>query len=291
MTDPDWLTQGFEANRSRLRGVAYRMVGSWAEADDAVQESWLRLVSTDPDQVHNLGAWLTTVVARICLNMLRSRQGRREEPLEESRAPEAGIRGGAGPEDEALLADSVGAALQVVLDTLIPAERLAFVLHDLFGVPFDEIAPILGRSATAARQLASRARRRVQGGEADRAGPHHPSRPIVEAFLAAARGGDIGALAALLAPDVVLRADGAASGTGSARVVRGAEAVSAGATSFPARARWSRPALVDGRPGFVLDPGGKLLGALTMDIEGGLITAVELIGDPERLRGLVIGPL
>ena len=292
MTDTDWLTAGFEANRSRLRGVAYRMLGSGAEADDAVQEAWLRVHAAGANGVENLGAWLMTVTARVCLNMLRSRQARREEPLEPG-APDRGlgVAGTPDPETEAILADSLGVALQVVLETLSPPERLAFVLHDLFGVPFDEIAPILGRSATAARQLASRARRRVQAAEPDPDRAPHPHRGLVDAFLTAARGGDVTQLLSLLDPDVVLTADASASGTGAPRIVRGAEAVIQGATAFPARARWARAALVSGKPGLVLDPGGKLLGVLTFDIEEGRIMAVDIIGDADRLAAVRVAAL
>lgn len=294
MADTDWLTNGFEANRPRLRGVAYRMLGIAAEADDAVQEAWLRVHAAGADGVENLGAWLMTITARVCLNMLRSRQARREDLFESP--PEAKLHAAAGlgagdPESEALLADSVGAALQVVLDTLSPPERLAFVLHDLFGMPFDEIAPILGRSATAARQMASRARRRVQGADLGSDRPHHPHRAIVDAFLTAARGGDVTQLLGFLDPDVVLYADAEASGTGTPQMRRGAGAVLEGATQFPARARWARAVLVDGKPGLVLDPGGKLLGALTLEIEEGRITVVEVIGDPDRLAAISLEPI
>ncbi|HEU5002493.1 MAG TPA: sigma-70 family RNA polymerase sigma factor [Actinomycetota bacterium] len=291
MADTDWLTEAFEANRGRLRGVAYRMLGSASEADDAVQEAWLRVNAAGADGVENLGAWLMTITARVCLNMLRSQRSRREEFFESAPEAAAGLAGEADPESEAILADSVGAALQVVLDTLAPPERLAFVLHDLFAMPFDEIAPILGRSATAARQMASRARRRVQGAEMDAGRPRHPHRAIVDAFLTAARGGDVTELLGLLDPDVVLTADAGSSGFGEPRVVRGAEAVVRGATQFPARARWARAALVNGKPGMVLDPGGKLLGALTMEIKGGRITAVDIIGDVDRLVALTVAAL
>src|SRR5579859_5860679 len=227
--EQDWLAEQFEANRPHLRAVAYRMLGSLSEADDAVQESWLHLSRADSSAVKNLGGWLTTVVARVCLDQLRARKSRREDSLESAGAsvpePIMSREDGGNPEDEALLADSVGLALLVVLDALTPAERLAFVLHDLFAVPYDEIAPIVGRSPTAARQLASRARRRVQGAATDPDVDVTRQREVVDAFLAASRGGDFNALLALLDPDVVLRADHAAVHEGASREVRGAVAV------------------------------------------------------------------
>ena len=226
MDEHDWLAERFEANRTHLRAVAYRMLGSLSEADDAVQEAWLRLSRSDTSGVENLGGWLTTVVARVCLDMLRSRKSRREEPLG-AHVPEPIVsrEDGIDPEHEALLADSVGLALLVVLETLAPAERLAFVLHDMFAVPFDEIAPIVGRSPAAARQLASRARRRVQGAATAPDADLTRQREVVDAFLAASRGGDFDALLAVLDPDVVLRADRAAVQAGASREVRGAAAV------------------------------------------------------------------
>ena len=226
MDEHEWLAERFEANRTHLRAVAYRMLGSLSEADDAVQEAWLRLSRSDTSGVENLGGWLTTVVARVCLDMLRSRKSRREEPLD-AHVPEPIVsrEDGIDPEHEALLADSVGLALLVVLETLAPAERLAFVLHDMFAVPFDEIAPIVGRSPTAARQLASRARRRVQGAATVPDADLTRQREVVDAFLAASRGGDFDALLAVLDPDVVLRADRAAVPAGASREVRGAAAV------------------------------------------------------------------
>src|SRR5213594_1115757 len=240
MNQHDWMAEQFEAHRQRLRTVAYRMLGSQSEADDAVQETWLRLSRADTSGVENLGGWLTTVVGRVCLDMLRSRKSRREHPLDTTV-----IEPAADPEHEAVMADSIGLALLVVLETLSPAERVAFVLHDMFGMPFDEIAPIVGRSEVATRQLASRARRRVQG-----AGPVSDTdiasrRKIVDAFLAASRGGDFGALLSLLDPDVVLRADDAAVLIGAGREVRGAQEV---ARTFAGRARVAQPALVDGAP-------------------------------------------
>ena len=288
MDEHEFLAQQFEENRSHLRAVAYRMLGSLSEADDAVQESWLRLSRTDTSDVANLGGWLTTVVARVCLDMLRSRQTRREAPLEAS-VHEPLVRGGdsGNPEDEAILADSVGLALLVVLDTLNPAERLAFVLHDLFDVPFDEIAPIVGRSPTAARQLASRARRRMQGvGEAATTDPQADlarQRAVVDAFLAASRAGDFDALLALLDPNVVLRADQAAVAVGAASEVRGAAAV---AQQFAGRARVAQPALVNGAVGLVWAPGGapRVVFDFTITIISGKIATIALIADPERLR-------
>jgi RNA polymerase sigma factor (sigma-70 family) len=288
MDERDWLAERFETHRAHLRAVAYRMLGSPSEADDAVQEAWLRLSRTDTSDVGNLGGWLTTVVARVCLNMLQSRKSRREEPIGEQVAePAAGGRDGIDPEDEALLAEGVGLALLVVLDTLTPAERLAFVLHDLFDVPFEEVAAIVGRSPAAARQLASRARRRVQGSvppDADLA----RQRAVVDAFLAASRGGDFDALLAVLAPEVMLRADPAAVRMGVSREVRGAAAV---ASSFAGRARHARPALVDGAPAVVWAPGGRPRVVFGFTIAGGRIVGIEVLADPERLRRLDVAIL
>ncbi|MGZ5352734.1 MAG: sigma-70 family RNA polymerase sigma factor [Actinomycetota bacterium] len=282
MDDLAWLAERFEEHRTHLRAVASRMLGTTTEADDALQEAWVHLNRSDASGVENLGGWLTTIVARVCLDMLRSRTSRREEPLG-AEVPEqvAGRQGGVDPEEEALLADSVGPALLVVLETLAPAERLAFVLHDLFAVPFDEIAPIVGRSPATARQLASRARRRVQGAtevpDADRT----KQREIVDAFLAASRGGDFDALLAVLDPDVVLRADEAAVLAGASREVRGAAPV---AQTFSGRARAARPALVDGVPGLVWAQRGTPQVVFGFTIERGAIVAIDLIADPERLR-------
>ena len=284
MDDQEWLAQGFEANRAHLRAVAYRMLGSPSEADDAVQEAWLRLSRSDTGAIENLGGWLTTVVARVCLNMLSARSSRREEPLGVHLPdPAGGPEDGIDPEREALLADSVGLALLVVLDALTPAERLAFVLHDLFAVPFDEIAAILGRSPAATRQLASRARRRVQGSAPDPAADRRRQRAVVDAFLAASRGGDFEALVALLDPDVVLRADPAAAQAGAAGELRGAQAV---AGTFSGRARFARPALVDGAAGAVWAPGGQPRVVFGFTIAGGRIVEIEVLADPERLRQL-----
>ena len=285
MDDRDWLAERFEAYRPHLRAVAYRMLGSASEADDAVQEAWLRASRATPAGVDNLGGWLTTVVGRVCLDLLRSRRSRREEPLE-ANLPDRG----ADPEDEALLAEGVGSALLVVLDTLGPAERLAFVLHDLFAVPFREVAAILGRSEAAARQLASRARRRVQGAQAPE-GDRARQRLVVEAFLAASREGDFEALLRLLDPQVVVRADAAATGTAAPRVVRGAAAVASQALGFARRARLARLALVDGAVGLVVTPPGRPSLVLGFTIRRGLISAIDILADPERLRRLDVALL
>ena len=284
MTEHDYLAERFEANRTHLRAVAYRMLGSLSDVDDAVQEAWLRLSRADTTGVDNLGGWLTTVVARVCLDMLRSRKSRREEPLT-PQGPEPVATGttGSSPENEAVLADSVGLALLVVLDRLAPAERLAFVLHDMFDMPFEEIAPIVGRSATAARQLASRARRRVRGGA-----PPEPDlaaqRPVVDAFLAALRAGDFEGLLAVLDPDVTVRTDLAPAGVPA--VVRGAAAWAKQAAAFGKAARLARPAVVDGAMGIVFAPRGRLFRAVRMTIVNGKITELEIIGDAARLAGL-----
>jgi RNA polymerase sigma factor (sigma-70 family) len=286
MDDHDWLAERFEEHRPHLRAVAYRMLGSAAEADDAVQEAWLRLSRSGAGGVENLGGWLTTVVGRVSLDMLRARRARREDPLGDRLPDELASReGGGDPEREALLADAVGPALLVVLETLTPAERLAFVLHDLFAVPFEEIAAVLGRSEAAARQLASRARRRVQGTPAAPDADPGRQRAVVDAFLAAAREGDFDALVALLDPDVVLRADPAAVQAGSAAEVRGAPAV---AETFSGRARFARPALVDGAAGAVWAPGGRPRVVFAFTIAGGRITGIDLVADPERLRRATI---
>jgi RNA polymerase sigma-70 factor (ECF subfamily) len=280
MSEHNWLAERFEAQRTHLQAVAYRMLGSQSEADDAVQESWLRLSRSEAGAIDNLGGWLTTAVARICLDMLRSRRARREAPLDPLVAePVATSETGSDPEHEALLADSVGLALLVVLETLAPAERVAFVLHDVFAVPFDEIAPIVGRSPGAARQLASRARRRVQA--ATLPDPDiSRQREIVDAFLEASRKGDFDALLAVLDPNVVLRADPAAVQTGASREVLGARAV---AETFSGRARFAQPALVDGAAGAVWAPGGQPRVAFSFSLTGGKIVGIDLIADPERL--------
>lgn len=283
MDDHDWLAERFEENRRRLRGVAYRMLGSVDEAEDAVQEAWLRLGRSDTSGVENLGGWLTTVIARVCLDMLRTRKSRREEPMG-AHPPEIVSReDGIDPEYEALLADSVGLALLVVLETLAPAERVAFVLHDMFDVPFEEIASIVGRSPGAARQLASRARRRVQGAATAPDADRTRQREVVDAFLAASRGGDFDALLAVLDPDVVLRADHAAVQVGASKEVRGAAAVAA---TFSRRARAARPALVNGAVGLVWAPGGRPRVVFGFTITRGKIVEISLIADPDRVRQL-----
>ena len=285
MDNRDFLVEQFEEHRTYLRAVAYRMLGSVSEADDAVQETWLRLSRSDTSKVENLGGWLTTVLGRVCLDMLRSRKSRREESLG-ARVPEpiAGRADGADPEQEALLSDSVGLALLVVLETLTPAERLAFVLHDMFAVPFDEIAPIVGRSPDATRQLASRARRRVQGADTSHDLDFTRQREVVDAFLAAARDGDFDALVTVLDPDVVLRSDRAALPADAPREVRGAPAVARRA--LVGRARAARPALVDGAVGVVVTPRGRLLMVLDFKIRGGKIVEIDAVADPERLNQL-----
>jgi RNA polymerase sigma factor (sigma-70 family) len=286
MDNHDALAEQFEANRAHLRAVAYRMLGSPSEADDAVQEAWLRLSRADTSGVVNLGGWLTTVVARVCLDMLRSRESRREEPLDMDAGASEPIdseQPGIDPEQEVVLADSVGLALLVVLETLAPAERLAFVLHDMFDVPFEEIASIVGRSPTAARQLASRARRRVRGAATDSDADLSGQRKVVDAFLAASRTGDFDALLALLDPEVVYRADSAAVAVGSASEVHGATEV---AKQFAGRAQVARPALVNGAVGLVWAPGGQPRVAFSITITKGKIVAIDLVADPERLRQL-----
>jgi RNA polymerase sigma factor (sigma-70 family) len=289
MDKHEWLAEQFEAERPHLRAVAYRMLGDLTEAEDAVQESWLHLSRSDTSGVENLGGWLTTVVARVCLDMLRSRKSRREEPLD-MHVPEPGVgqQDGIDPEDEALLADSVGLALLVVLDTLKPAERIAFVLHDLFAVPFDEIARVVGRSETAARQLASRARRRVQGAATVPDADLTRQREVVDAFLAASRGGDFDALLAVLDPDVVLRSDPASVHMGASREVLGAPAV---AKQFSGRARAAQPALVNGAVGLVWAPGGQPRVVFGFTITRGKIVAIDQVADPEHLRQLDVAVL
>jgi RNA polymerase sigma factor (sigma-70 family) len=282
----DQLAEQFEKHRAHLRAVAYRMLGSSSEVDDAVQEAWLRLTRTDAAAIDNLGGWLTTVVARVCLDMLRTRQSRREEPLMPD-APEgrSSVPSGGSepknPEQEALLADSVGLALLVVLDRLTPAERLAFVLHDMFAVPFEEIGAIVGRSTEAARQLASRARRRVRGGGAPDADLVR-QREVVEAFITALRAGDFQGLLAVLAPDLVVRADIA----GTQTETRGAEVWAKGAVAYGHLARLTQPALVDGAIGVVVAPQGQLVRVLRFTIVDGKIAGIEIIGNPARLADI-----
>ena len=292
MGDDEFLAERFEEHRAHLRAVAYKMLGSLSEAEDAVQESWLRLSRTDTSEVENLRAWLTTVVARVSLNVLRSRRTRREEPLD-VRVPDPVVSrdDGTQPEHEALLADSVGLALLVVLETLAPAERLAFVLHDMFGVPFDEIAGLVDRSPAAARQLASRARRRVQGAapvpDTDLAG----QRRVVDAFFAAARDGDFDALVAVLDPDVVSRSDGGTLRPGATGVVRGAREVAARALTFARLSPFVRPALVNGAAGAVVAPRGEPFSVMGFTVVGGRIVEIDAITDPERLRELDLAVL
>ncbi|MET9324892.1 sigma-70 family RNA polymerase sigma factor [Streptomyces sp. NPDC003038] len=295
MDGRDRLAERFEEDRTHLRAVAYRMLGSLSEADDALQDAWLRVSRADTGDVENLTGWLTTVVSRVCLNMLRTRTSRREDSLDvripvlPAAAP--GEVEGVDPEQEALMADSVGLALLVVLDTLAPAERLAFVLHDMFAVPFEEIAPMIERTPAAARQLASRARRRVRGQapapDADRA----RRRRVVEAFLAATRGGDFEALLTLLHPGVVLQADATAVSSPVPVLVRGAESVARGAMAAVARARFTGVALVDGEVGLAMAPFGRLSLVLTFAISDGAITDIAVIADRDRLRGMDIAVL
>jgi RNA polymerase sigma factor (sigma-70 family) len=306
-TGSDWLTAAFEEHRGHLRGVAYRLLGSASDADDAVQDTWLRLTGADTSEVENLGGWLTTVVARVSLNMLRSR--RHEDLVGGAWPPAAEAAAGTGaaalagrpgpsgpagdPEDEAVLADSVGLALLVVLDTLTPAERLAFVLHDMFAMSFAEVAAALGRSPEATRQLASRARRRVRGAPSpDGASDLARQREVATAFLAASRGGDLSALVALLDSDVTLTADAAAAPSGRPAQLRGAEVVARGAFAAAARAGQSRLALVDGSVGIVFAPAGRLQVVLALTVSPARrITAIEVIADPGRLRRLRLAVL
>jgi len=288
LSEPKDLTKLFESHRSHLRAVAYRMLGSASEADDAVQEAWLRLNGSNTSEVANLGGWLTTVVSRVCLDMLRSRRSRREEALDaEVVEPIADSK--SDPEQEALLADSVGVALLVVLETLSPAERVTFVLHDVFDLPFDEIAPIVARTPDAARQLASRARRRVRGGEITSNSDLQSQRIVVDAFLAALRAGDFEGLLAVLDPDVVVRMDAA---PGAPREFRGAANWARGATAaFSRFARFVHPAVVNGTVGLVFAPGGKLSRALSFTIANGKIAQVEIITDRDRLQQLDLSVL
>jgi RNA polymerase sigma factor (sigma-70 family) len=287
MDERDWLVEGFEEHRTRLRAVAYRMLGSVSEADDAVQEAWLRLNRSDAGGIENLGAWLTTVVARVSLNMLRTRRTRGEEPLG-VHVPEPIVdrADGTDPEHEALLADAVGLALLVVLETLSPAERLAFVLHDMFAVPFDEIAPIVDRSPDAARQLASRARRRVRAEKTVPDPDLETQREVVEAFLAAAREGDFDRLVAVLDPDVVLRADLGPLAAGESREVRGAETVASQAVMYSRLGLQVKPALINGAAGMVSLRDGKPFSVAGVTVRDGRIVAMDILADPERLRQL-----
>ncbi|MFF3455422.1 RNA polymerase sigma factor SigJ [Streptomyces sp. NPDC002730] len=292
MDEKDFLAERFEAERPRLRAVAYRMLGSLSEAEDAVQEAWLRLSRSDTGDIGNLSGWLTTVVGRVCLDMLRMRTSRREDPLDVYVPdPVVGRADTVDPEHEALQADSVGLALLVVLDTLAPAERLAFVLHDMFAVSFDEIASIVERTPAATRQLASRARRRVQGAAPVADTDLARQREVVDAFLAASRGGDFEALLTLLDPDVVLRADSGAAAVGVSKVVRGALAVVEQAITFSRFAQYAQPALVNGAAGIVAAPEGQLFSVMGFTLTHGKIVEIDILADPERLRRLDLSDL
>jgi RNA polymerase sigma-70 factor (ECF subfamily) len=294
MDEHAWLAERFEEKRGHLRAVAYRMLGSPSEADDAVQEAWLRLSRSDTSGIENLGGWLTTVVARVCLDMLRSRKARREDPLDvKAPDPIVNLEDESNPEHGVHLADSVGLAMLLVLEMLAPAERVSFVLHDMFDLSFDEIAPIVGRSVVAARQLASRARRRVQGATKASDADRTRQQEVVAAFLAASRDGDFNALLALLDPDVVLRADPAAVQASASRQGEGAPALAAEirgaavvADTFSGRARAAQLALVNGVAGAVFAPGGQPRAAFTFAIAHGRIAAIEILADPELLRQL-----
>lgn len=290
MDEHTWLAEQFESNRNHLQGVAYRMLGSLSEANDAVQEAWLRLNRSDADKIENLGGWLTTVVARICLDMLKSRKPEREESLDDLMAERLPSREvGTDPEQEALLADSVGLALLVVLDTLTPAERLAFVLHDIFAVPYESIAPIVERSETAVRQLASRARRRVQDTDAVKSAELVTQREVVSAFLRASREGSFEALLAVLDPSVVFRADAILTATTDAPAeIRGAEAI---ARQFQGRAQGARPALLKGSIGALVGHRDRPFFVLNFAIANGKIVGIEAIGDPARLRNMHLSAL
>ncbi|MFI8824026.1 RNA polymerase sigma factor SigJ [Streptomyces sp. NPDC053431] len=283
----DLLAARFEADRGHLRAVAYRMLGSLSEAEDAVQEAWIKLNRSDVSDVRNLSGWLTTVVGRVCLDMLRSRASRREDPLEYY-VPDPVVReeGGADPEKEALLADSVGLALLVVLETLAPAERLAFVLHDMFAVSFDEIAPVVDRTPAATRQLASRARRRVQGAAPAPAPDAARQREVVDAFLAASQGGDFEGLLTVLDPDVVLRVDGGALSAAASKLVRGAEAVTAQALTFAKFRHEARRVTVNGAAGLVSLVNGAPVGLMAFTIAGDRIVEIDIVADPRRLAAL-----
>ncbi|MDT2022123.1 sigma-70 family RNA polymerase sigma factor [Methylocella sp. CPCC 101449] len=282
MTEENFLAQQFDQKRGHLRAVAYRMLGSLPEAEDAVQETWLRLARSDTGDVDNLGGWLTTAVARVCLDMLRQRKARREEAFDDGPEP-AASGASVDPDQEMAMADAVGLALMVVLEKLAPAERIAFVLHDMFDISFDDIAPIVQRSPVAARQLASRARRRVQGTEESRTTDRTRQRQVVEAFLAASRGGDFAGLLAVLAPDVAFHADPVAARLDAVAELRGAQQV---ATAFKGRARSAFPALINGTVGALVAPRGKLLVVLAITVEEGRIVGIEAIADPQRLATL-----
>ena len=291
MPTPEWLAGEFETHRAHLRAVAYRMLGSATEAEDAVQESWIRLGRTDANDIENLRAWLTTVVARVCLDILRTRTSRREDSLD-THVPDPVIaRADGDPETDAMLADSIGLALLVVLETLEPAERLAFVLHDVFGMPFDEIAPIVDRSAVAARQLASRARRRVQSRAPNPDHDLRQQRRVIDAFMAAAQEGDFEGLVAVLDPDIVLRADGGAV-AGLSRVVRGARAVASQAATFSRSGLSNEMVLVNGSIGFVARrPDGRVFSVIGFTIAGGRVVEMDILADPDRLSRLDLSAL
>ncbi|MFE0174116.1 sigma-70 family RNA polymerase sigma factor [Streptomyces sp. NPDC059002] len=292
MDGQEALADRFEAHRGHLRGVAYRMLGSLSDADDAVQETWLRLSRSDAAGIENLTGWLRTVVSRICLDMLRSAAARHEEPVDGQLPDKAREFGdGADPEEEVLLADSVGRALLVVLDTLGPAERVAFVLHDLFAVPFDQIAPVVERTTVTTKKLASRARHKVRGTSPLAAPVLAEHRQVVETFLAAARSGDLAALLTVLAPDVVRTADLSALPTGRAAVIRGARAVADETVLLKRNARFAEPALIDGTVGLVVAPRGRLLGVLVIQVEDGRVASYEVVADPARLRALDVAVL
>jgi RNA polymerase sigma factor (sigma-70 family) len=295
MNEHEFLASQFEQNRSHLRAVAFRMLGSLSEADDAVQEAWLKLSRSDASSIDNLGGWLTTVVSRVCLDMLRARNARREDALD-TQAPEPTprrdtVKPRPDPEQETMLAESVGLALLVVLDALQPSERISFVLHDLFGVSFEEIASILGRAPTAARQLASRARRRIQGAQMASSAEIVAQRKIIDEFLAALRAGDVERLVAVLDPDVVIRTDSIAQPVEGMREVRGARNWAPSAIAAARGARAARPALIDGSVGLIVAPGGRLFRVLRFTFANGKIAAFEVIGNPEHLRRLNLGLL
>jgi RNA polymerase sigma factor (sigma-70 family) len=293
MAEPDRLAESFEQNRTRLRAVAYRMLGSFAEADDAVQEAWLRLSRADAGGVDNLSAWLTTVVARVCLNVLRARNTRREEPVG-VHVPDPVISraDGTNPEDEALLADSVGLALLVVLETLTPAERLAFVLHDMFDLPFDDIAPMVGRSPATARQLASRARRRVRGADVPATDRDLArQREVVDAFFAAAHRGDFDGLIAVLDPDVELHSDGGTAHPDASMVLRGAAEVARRTLAIAHPAAPKHPVLVNGAAGVLVTVAGQPVALMGFTVSLGRITEIDAIADPDRLRRLDLAAL
>lgn len=292
MSERDWLAEQFEEHRGHLRAVAYRMLGSVSEADDAIQETWLRLSRSDAGAIDNLGGWLTTVIARVCLDMLRSRSSRHEDVLEELPEPATRQESDVNPEREAVLADSVGVALLVVLDRLEPAERLAFVLHDVFGMSFDEIASIVDRSSAATRQLASRARRRVQGAAAPSQALRREQRDVAYRFITATRAGDLAGLLHVLDPDLVVRVDEFAGRPGAPREIHGAETWAKSAIVFSQTVRFGvQPALVDGSVGLIWAPGGQLRRVLRLTIAAGRISHIEIVGDPARLAEFEIAVL